>query len=189
MVQLRGQPAEALVTVNGDPVTFPLPKAWPTASASPLLRRAAKVWRGLRTLVWHERLGSDPAHIVHTTYRAVAPDRLSYRITNGSAAIMIGTRRWDRARAGRWQPSRQPPLRQPVPYWLGVADAHLLGSARQHGRPVWRISFFDPRTPAWFTVAIDKHTFRTHDLEMTTTAHFMHQSYGPFNLPIRLYKP
>jgi hypothetical protein len=49
------------------------------------------------------------------------------------------------------------------------------------GRPVWRISFFDPGTPAWFTIALDKQTLRTLDVWMIATAHFMHDAYGSFN--------
>jgi hypothetical protein len=43
------------------------------------------------------------------------------------------------------------------------------------------VSFFDPKTPAWFTVVLDRQTLRTLDLRMVTTAHFMHQVYGAFD--------
>jgi hypothetical protein len=46
---------------------------------------------------------------------------------------------------------------------------------------VWTISFFDPGTPAWFTVSIDRQTSRTLQSMMITTAHFMHDVYGAFN--------
>ena len=55
----------------------------------------------------------------------------------------------------------------------------MLGSGRFAGHAVWHVSFYDPRTPAWFLVAIDKKTLRTLDLHMTATAHFMHDTYGP----------
>jgi hypothetical protein len=57
------------------------------------------------------------------------------------------------------------------------------------GDRAWRITFFDPRTPAWFTVVLDKKTLRTLDLRMVTTAHFMHDVYGPFNQPVQLRAP
>jgi hypothetical protein len=46
-----------------------------------------------------------------------------------------------------------------------------------------------PETPAWFTVVLDRQTLRTLDLRMITTAHFMHDVYGPFNQPFRLRPP
>jgi hypothetical protein len=46
---------------------------------------------------------------------------------------------------------------------------------------VWRVSFFDPGTPAWFDILLDKTTLRTLDLHMTTTAHFTHNVYSSFN--------
>jgi hypothetical protein len=188
-VRLQGQTTRATVTVDGEAVAFGLPRRWPPLGASALLARAERAWRGLRTLAWHERLGSDRTHVVHTSYLAVAPDRLRYQVAGGQAAILIGGRRWDRAPGEPWRRSQQLPVRQPVPYWQAVADAHLLGSARLGGRPTWRVSFFDPRTPAWFTVSIEKGTFRTLGLRMTANAHFMQASYGSFNRPVRLNPP
>jgi len=39
---------------------FALPRAWPPADATALVRRSGLVWRHLRTLVSHERLASGP---------------------------------------------------------------------------------------------------------------------------------
>jgi hypothetical protein len=68
-----------------------------------------------------------------------------------------------------------------VPGWTAVADAHLLGSVTTHGRAAWRVSFFDPGTPAWFEILIDKRTLHTLDSRMVATAHFMHDVYGAFD--------
>jgi hypothetical protein len=57
------------------------------------------------------------------------------------------------------------------------------------GRPAWRISFFDPGTPGWFTILVDKATMHTLDIRMTAIAHFMHDVYGPFNAPISITPP
>jgi hypothetical protein len=46
---------------------------------------------------------------------------------------------------------------------------------------VWNITFFDPGTPAWFAVAVDRKTYRTLQSQMITTAHFMHDVYSSFN--------
>jgi hypothetical protein len=172
-------------------IDFALPHPWPHADANALVRRSGRVWRNLRTVVWRERLASDARHSINTVYGAVAPDRLSYRIRGGAAAVVIGIRRWDRATPnGPWRRSFQrPPLRQPVPFWSGVRNAHIVASPTVRGHRTWLITFFDPRTPAWFTVTLDKTTLRTLDLRMATTAHFMHHVYGPFNQPLQLRPP
>ena len=116
----------------------------------------------------------------------MAPDRLAYRIKGGYAAVIVGGRRWDRAPGGRWIESQQTVrLRQPVPVWQSAKDAHVLGATAT----TWRVTFFDPRTPAWFAISVDKRTLRTLDLRMTTTAHFMHERYGPFDAPLVVKPP
>ena len=188
-----GSPRRITVTIGPSRrrFEFALPRAWPPADATALVRRSGRVWRNLRALVSHERLGSDPRHAIRTVYRMVAPDRLSYEIAGGAAAVVIGNRRWDRASAtGSWQRSSQhPSLPQPLPFWSGVRDAHIVASPSVRGRRVWRITFFDPRTPAWFTALLDRQTLRTLDLRMVTAAHFMHDVYGPFNQPLPLRPP
>ena len=164
----------------------PLPAQWPPRDASALVARAAHVWRSLRTLAFYDRLASDPAHAVVSTWRAVAPDRLSYRIKGGYQAVIVGGRRWDRAPGGRWIESAQTvPVKQPVPVWQSATDAHVVGATAT----AWRITFFDPGTPAWFAISVDKRTLRTLDLRMTTTSHFMHERYGPFDAPLVVRPP
>ncbi len=158
--------------------TVALPSPWPPAGATALVTRAGRVWRSLHSLAFTDRLASDASHAVVSTWRAVAPDRLAYRIRDGWSAVIIGGRRWDRAPGGRWIESPQTAtLRQPVPVWQAATDAHVIGSTRT----AWRISFFDPRTPAWFRITVDKRTLHTVELHMTTTAHFMHETYRAFD--------
>jgi hypothetical protein len=188
-----GSPRRITVTIGRERRRFPfvLPRAWPPADATVLVHRSGRVWRNLSALVSHERLASDPRHAIRTVYRMVAPDRLRYEIAGGTGAVVIGNRRWDRASpTGSWQRSSQhPSLPQPLPFWSGVRDAHIVASPSVRGRRVWRITFFDPQTPAWFTALIDRQTLRTLDLRMVTAAHFMHDVYGPFNQPLRLRPP
>lgn len=158
--------------------TVVLPSPWPPAGAAALVTRTGRVWRALHSLAFSDRLASDASHAVASTWRAVAPDRLTYRIRHGYEAVIIGSRRWDRAPGGRWIESPQTAtLRQPVPLWQAATDAHVIGSTRA----AWRISFFDPRTPAWFQITVDKRTLHTVELHMTTTAHFMHETYRAFD--------
>jgi hypothetical protein len=168
----------------------PLPSAWPPPDASALVARATRVWTHLRSLSYVDRLRSDPVHAVVSHWRVVAPDRLAYRIEPGdSRTVIIGRQRWDRTDGGSWARSPALRVRQPQPFWVRVADAHVVGSGRIGGHPVFRVSFFDPRTPGWFLVSIDKQTARTLDVRMWATAHFMHDTYGQFNAPFEIVPP
>ncbi|HWE81874.1 MAG TPA: hypothetical protein VG265_09505 [Gaiellaceae bacterium] len=181
----------ATVVIGSKPYPFALPPSLHLPDATAIVERAASVWKKLTSLVWHERLAANPTDALHTVYRAVAPDELSYSITGGSASIIIGNARWDRSTPnGRWVRSAQiPAIHEPLPFWVTDADARVLASARLDGQSVWVVSFFDPETPAWFTARIAKSTHRTLELTMTAVAHFMHHVYGPFDAPFHLDPP
>ena len=185
---VTGRPRAVDVTVRGVPWRVGLPAAWPPPDGGELILRAGRVWRSLRSLAFRERLASDSRHAVRSNWRAQAPNRLAYQVRRGPAGVIVGGRRWDRAADGtRWVASAQAPVTQPAPFWISVADAHVLGRLTVNGRPAWRISFFDASTPAWFTAIVDRRTFHTLDLRMVTTSHFMHDVYGSFDkaAPIR----
>ena len=179
------------VELAGVGYPFDLPSSLVLPDGSRLVRRATAVWRRLKTLVWHERLAASPTEVLYTVYRAVAPNELAYNLSTGSAAIIIGSERWDRpSAAGRWIRSPQDPqIRQPQPFWVTDTDARVLGTSVVSGKPAWDVSFFDPVTPAWFEARIEKSTGYTLVLDMITVAHFMHHVYGPFNAPFRLHPP
>jgi hypothetical protein len=183
---ISGRPIAVSVDLTGQDraatATFALPKNWPAPPADKLVRQASDVYRRLRTLVIHERLASDPTHVVSTVYRAVAPDRLQLRSDNGTEAVIVGDRRWDKQRGRPWRESSQSPIRSITPYWLTTpVNPHVLGSDSLRGRPAWIVSFATPAVPAWFTIWIDKQTHRTLELRMTAAAHFMRHRYGPFD--------
>ena len=69
---------------------------------------------------------------------------------------MIGGRRWDRL-PGHELAGLGPGLDPPAGPALGVGlkRAHLVGTATLHGRPVWKVAFFDPQIQAWFTIWVD----------------------------------
>ncbi|MBA3842541.1 MAG: hypothetical protein H0X39_07960 [Actinobacteria bacterium] len=167
-----------------------LPAAWPPRNAATLVARAERVFRSLHSVSFRESLASSPHERVVSSWRVQAPDRVAYQTNDGWAGIVIGSRRWDRAPGkSRWETSAQTRLTQPVPFWVSVTDAHVLGSVMIHGRPVWRISFFDPGSPAWFEITIDRPTMRTVDSRMVTTAHFMHDTYSLFNATPAIVPP
>jgi hypothetical protein len=192
-VALTGRPTSIRVRVVAKAHTttwhVALPATWPPVDAAALVARATRVWNHLHSLSYVDRLGSDSTHVVIAHWQIVAPDRLAYQVQHGGSAVIIGLQRWDRPQGGAWEKSAAVRLHQPVPFWVSATDAHVIGSGRFAGRAVWNVTFFDPRTPAWFLVAIDKGTGRTLDLHMVASAHFMHDSYGSFDAPIKIVPP
>src|SRR5262249_52731537 len=138
-----------------------------------------------------EHRGWGAVHSMTSTWRVQSPNRVAYTIAGGGAdGIIVGDRRWDRTtRTSKWTESPQSEVTQPLPPWTAVWDAHVLGSETFRGRRVWRVSFFDPGTPAWFTVLIEPKTFHTLQSEMITTAHFMRDVYGAFNATPAITSP
>jgi hypothetical protein len=171
-------------------VAFELPARWPVPAAS-LLGDAERVFRSLRGVVYHERLSTGAGRAATTVWRSEAPDRLSYHSASGNAGVVIGRTRWDRVVGGGWKRSLQnPPLVMPaVPWGAGAYDVNLLGGGRVGGRAVLRLSLFEPTTPAWYTVTLDRATLRTLTVDMTATAHFMRDRYVAFNAPRRIRPP
>ena len=184
--EVRGAPSSPL-TVRVGSAQFVFAVRMPAASGASIVEEATRAWNALKTLRWRERLASDPKHAIDVTYRAVAPDRLAYAVNGGSAAVIIGHSRWDRPGAGAaWQHGQQdPPVRQPQPFWHGVTDAHVVDSTARS----WEVTFFDPASHAWFDAWIEKRTYRTVELRMIAASHFMHDTYGPFNAPMRVSPP
>jgi hypothetical protein len=178
------------VVLPGHAVAFDVPRSTP--SATQIVARAARVTRRLSSLVYVESLRSGPTGGLLTTWRLKAPSEATYDIRKGAQAVIIGDRRWDRDKAGEpWRRSPQiPPLNVPRPAWGSVAvNAHLLGTARIGGHPVWIVSFANPTTPAWFTAWIDKTTYRPLRLKMTAAAHFMLHNYLEFDQPLKIVPP
>jgi len=178
------------VALPGGAVSFRIPAVTPSATA--IVARAARVFRGLRSLVYVESLRSSPKPGLLTTWRLKAPNEVTYDIRGGPSAVVIGRRRWDRDRPGApWRRSQQiPALTVPQPTWGDVAvNAHVLGTGRVGGRPVWIVSFANPTTPAWFTAWIERGTYRTLRLRMTAAAHFMRHRYVEFDRPLTIRPP
>ncbi|MCW2975128.1 MAG: hypothetical protein JWM06_409, partial [Actinomycetia bacterium] len=181
----KGRPASVDVALNAAESTHwrvALPTTWPPPDGAALLVRARAVWRSLRSLSFSESLASGTGYVALSTWRMQAPDRIAYSVKDGWAGIVVGDTRWDKGPGAKhWVSSPQTRLTQPKPGWVKVTDAHVLGSATVRGRPVWRVSFYDPGTPGWFTVLVDKTTLRVYQVRMTATAHFMRDDYGSFD--------
>jgi hypothetical protein len=182
-------PRRVEVVLPSGTASFRIPAS--TRVGTPIVHSAARVFRNLRSLEYVESLRSGPTGGLLTTWRMSAPDRLSYNIRGRASAVVIGARRWDRARPGaKWVESQSSIVQVPAPTWSSDAtNAHVLGSATVNGRPVWIVSFVTPSVPAWFTAWIDKRDYRTLQLKMTAAAHFMFHRYTRFNAPLKIVPP
>jgi hypothetical protein len=193
-LETNGRPGAVDVTVRRGSRTIhwrvALPARWPPPDAGVLIARAERVWRSLHSLSYREQLASDSRPPLESTWRVEAPDRVAYQVKAGWAGVIIGERRWDRSPgAARWVASAQTRLSQPVPTWVAAVDAHVLGTDMVRGRSVWRISFFDPGTPGWFEIALERKTLRTLETHMVTASHFMLDVYSAFNTPPAITQP
>jgi hypothetical protein len=190
-----GSPRRATVRVAGPgrapaTVDFGLGESWPPRPGASIARRAARVFRSLRTLTTREELESQPGNRIVSHWTFQAPDRLTYRIEGGAKAVVIGPRRWDKvSEAEAWKASPQTPLTLPATPWAKVRDARLLGTETVDGKQVDVVSFLDPSVPAWFTIRVDPETGRTLDLGMTAAAHFMTERYSGFDEPLEIVPP
>jgi hypothetical protein len=185
-----GAPERVVVRVaheDGSVTTWPvtMPRQWPPPDASSIVARATRNYRNLKSLVIDDRLASDATHAVVTRWQIIGPNRLSYQVKDGAAAVIIGNHRWDKVPGQPWQRSAQTPIKQPTPFWQSWKDAHVLASTPT----TWRVSFFDPKTPGWYQLEIAKPTLRPLEMRMNATAHFMHDVYSSFNAPIRIAPP
>ncbi len=178
----------AVLPGSAQPVVFAIPTR--TEPAAELVRKARRAYASLHSLVIHERLASSPRDRITTTWRIVAPDRLTYRTSAGSRAVVIGGERWDANGKGPLVRSAQTPLQLPGaqwgPRWL---NARALGWTSVGGRRARVVTFFDPQLPGWFEVALDPGTNRPLELKMTAAAHFMHHRYTDFNRPLQIVAP
>jgi len=185
----RARPKVVEVDVRRDGGTtrwrMPMPRVWPPPDASPIVARAAREFRSLHSVAVRDWLASGPGQSLFTRWTLVAPNRLAYQVKNGSSAVIIGNRRWDKLPGGKWEESEQTPIRQPTPFWQSWTDAHLLDETKS----TWHVSFFDPKTPGWYELLIDKDTTRVLELRMHATAHFMREVYSRFNAPVTIRPP
>jgi hypothetical protein len=183
------RPRLVTITFEGMQTIVAMPRAWPPPPAALLVERATRIYKALHTFVIHDELGDGHAE-VHTLWRIVAPNELAYDVRGGGESIIIGSRRWDRPDGStRWLEEPQVPIKQPTPFWVDIVDARLLGVVDVDGRSTWKVSFYDPATPGWYTLLIDRKTLRTLDMVMTAPAHFMHDTYSAFDTPLVISPP
>lgn len=166
------------IGIDGRRLAFDLPAQAPDGRA--LLRRVTNSYRLARTAIFDERLASSPSNGSTTHFEVVAPNKLTYRSAGGLAAIVIGARRWDRARTGApWVESPQTPIDPMQPYWGNPTNVHLLAPNV--------LTFLDRRVPGWFRVTLEG--VRPTRVQMTAAAHFMVDRYEGFDTPVVISPP
>jgi hypothetical protein len=168
------------VTVGGILLRFRVPARLRPGGAA--LRAATRAFDAAPALTIVERLSSQPGNLQVTVFHERAPDRLGYRIVSstqpgvaGTAGVVVGARRWDRAAGTPWQASAQAPLRLPRTSW-GARAGNVFLSGRG------RLTFYDPQYRAWYRLRLDR-AGRPAELEMVAAAHFMHHAYS-FRSPV-----
>src|SRR5262249_49943064 len=107
-----GAPKRVVVRVvheDGSVTTWPVtvPRAWPRADPPRAPPPPPHAYRRLMPRCSAPRLAPAPAPPVVTRWQIVAPNRLSYQVKNGAAAVIIGKRRWDKVPGRPWQGSAQ----------------------------------------------------------------------------------
>ena len=157
--------------------------------AGRLLREVTHAFTSLQALAIDQVLSSAPGLTQVTRYRERAPSSLAYVITKdtqhtavGTAAVQIGSRRWDRTPGQSWVGSRVTPVKVPSTWWGPHSrNTFLVGSDQ--------LVFFDPQIPAWFRLTFDPSDDRPLRLGMIAAAHFMTETYSGFDRPLRVTAP
>jgi hypothetical protein len=184
-------PRSATVSFSdGSHATFQLPSQGPSAQGLKLVRDAEAEYKQIHTMVTHETLASSTTNVTHTTYYAIAPDRLKFIVKGEDESIFIGKHRWDRNLGKPWTETSAPPVNPIAPYWTPlVTNATVLGNSTLKGQPVTEVAFADPQTPGFFTIWVNKQNHRVLQLQMTAAAHFMHHTYTNFDQPLSIKAP
>jgi hypothetical protein len=165
---------------------FPV-RQWPPASGVAFLRRATAGFGDLKSVVYTERLASDPEHAITTTWKLEAPGSVAYSIAGGAQGVVIGARRWDRPSPSTpWKRSASERLVQPASPWgTRARDVHVV---RESDAAV-TLSWVDPVIPAWYTGTFRRASALPTTLRMTAPAHFMTHRYLVFNGPVQIRPP
>jgi copper transport protein len=173
-------PGPVAVELGGQRTTFDVSPTSPAAAK--LVARLTRDYRARRTVVFTERLASNPTNAQVTRFELEAPHSLSYATVGGPQAIVIGARRWDRTSStAPWQPSPESPLAVPSPYWTTTTNAHLVGPRT--------VTFLDRAIPAWFRVTLEPGRDLPRRVDMTAAAHFMVDRYSGFDGPVAISPP
>lgn len=167
------------VMVGKRRTSFDVPAHAPDAAAR--LKQITASYRRSKSIIFDERLASGPGDATTTRFTIVAPDRLSYSMNTGEAAVVIGIQRWDRfTRHAPFVESPQTPLDVTEPYWSDVTNVHQVAPGV--------LTFLDRELPAWFRLVLGSDGSPKR-LQMTAAAHFMVDRYVGFDRSVTVSPP
>jgi putative copper export protein/methionine-rich copper-binding protein CopC len=188
---------EIVVTGGRAQTIFPLVVGEPPAGSDPAavrdLARARAVMRRVRTWREVERITDGSGHAVETQFEAVRPNRLRYRTTSGSEAVIIGAVRLSRDRGAPWLRDLLPqPMQLDGPYaqYLEGATAVRFGGEESCAGEICRIVLWAlPAGRAQFAARIGRRSSRIYGIEMVAPAHYMTSRADRLNAPLVITPP
>jgi hypothetical protein len=187
---------EVIVSGEGGQTTFPLIVGTPPAVSDPAAARylaeAGTTMRRVRTWREIEQITDGNGHVVETQFEAVRPNRLRYRTTSGSEAVIIGAVRISRGQGGAWARDQLPqPIALEGPYvqYLEGATAVRFGGMDRCGTETCRIVFWALTSgQAQFAGWIGG-SGRIYRVEMVAPAHYMTSHVDRLNAPLSITPP
>jgi putative copper export protein len=180
------------VTVEGERHAVTVPSSWAadeSTAARRLLRAAQRRMRALGSLRLTETVTSGLGATVRTDYRFIAPDRMAYTTNVGSRLVAIGKTRYLSTGSGPYEKGafggggfRLDGLFRWTVYARSV---RLLGADRNSVT----LALFDPATPVWYRLRIDRASRRIFGERMVAEGHFMTRRYFAFDRPLSIAPP
>jgi copper transport protein len=158
-------------------------------TARELLKRAQATMRALRSARLRERVTSGLGQTVQTAFRFGAPDRMAYRSSSGSRVVAIGKTSYISSNRGPFE--RRPfgagsfRFAETFRWTVYGRSVRWLGASRRYVH----LALFDPGTPVWYRLTIDRATDRVISERMVASGHFMARRYFAFNQPVRIVPP
>ena len=187
-----GPELTATVTDQGRVYAATVPSEWSgskSGQAERLLGAAQAQMRRLKTLRMRESVTSGVGQAVRLSYRMQAPDRMAYETNTGTDLIAIGKTAYETT--GNGEIDKRPfgadgfRLDQLFRWTVYGRTARWLGSANG----ISRIALFDPASPIWYRLEIDRKTKRIVGERLIAGGHYMTRRYHAFNRRLDLEAP
>ncbi len=145
-----------------------------------------------RLTAWREvqQLTTGPGEVVVSQFSVQPPDRLQYKTSSGSEAVIIGTDRYTRDAGGPWTRDTLPqPITAEGPLiYMDTVRQATRGRQDACGEERCQAVFWEA-AGSEFAGWIGLSTGRMYRLMMIAPGHFMTIDWGDFDSPIRIVPP
>jgi putative copper export protein len=176
------------------PLRLGIPPGRPSdPSAQRLLTQARDM--ASRVLSWREieQITDGAGGVTVTDLHMARPDRVKYRTSSGTEAILIGATRYFRQQGGPWERDTLPsPIVLAGPYVSLLQDPAAVVAGRGERCDaeacqvvMWELASGSASFAAW----IGLETFRIYRLYMIAPFHYMTSKVLDFNVPMRIAPP